>query len=422
VTDSVSPSQAVPQAETVAARPAGLGRDFTQLLSATLISTLGDGALVAALPLFAQSLTTNPVQISGVATAATLPWLLLSVIGGAIADRFDRRRLMMGAQCVQAALVGAVALIATLHLTQLWMLYVLAFGLGAAAIIFQNSSQAAVPALVHRDGLDSANGRLGAAMQVSQSFAGPPLGAALFAFAIPAPFWLNTATFVLSVLLLSRIRAKTRPERQGPRTALFTDVKEGLKWLGSHRLPLSLTLIAGAGNFCEQMALGTLVLFAHSILHLGNRGYGVLLAAMAIGGVLGSLVAPRLVQRFGGLRIAVFTQIVGPLVWLAIGLVGRTAVTVVVLFTFFSIVLSLWNVVASSTRQRVVPGELLGRVTGAGRMAAYGALPLGSLAGGFLARSYGLIAPWIVGSLLNMLVVAFAVPVLLRSWDQSRQP
>jgi hypothetical protein len=77
----------------------------------------------------------------------------------------------------------------------------------------------------------------------------------------------------------------------------------------------------------------------------------------------------------------------------------------------------MWNVVSYSTRQRVVPSELLGRVSGAGRMASYGGLPLGALAGGFLAHSYGLVAPWLVGAALNAVVVAVAVPMLIRNWE-----
>jgi predicted MFS family arabinose efflux permease len=199
--------------------------------------------------------------------------------------------------------------------------------------------------------------------------------------------------------------------------ALLRDVVDGLKWLGRHRLPLTLTLIAGAGNFCEAMALSTLVLFAHDVLHVGDRGYGVLLAAMAIGGILGSLVSSWVVKRFGGLRVAIVVQIVGPPVWFAIGLFGRTAVVVVALFTVFSIALAMWNVVSYSTRQRVVPSELLGRVSGAGRMAAYGGLPLGAVVGGLIAHNYGLVAPWLVGAALNTVVVAVAVPVLIRHWD-----
>ncbi|MGW4211241.1 MFS transporter [Lentzea sp. NPDC004789] len=399
-------------------RRAGVGRDFSFQISASLFSTLGDGALLAALPLLAKSLTSDARLIAWVSAAATLPWLVLSVLGGAIADRFDRRRLMMGAQVAQALLVGVVAVLATLHLTEIWMLYLLAFGLCCAEILFTNSSQALVPSIVPRDKLETANGRLVATVSVSKEFAGPPLGAALFTFAMPLPFWLNVVTFSLSVLLLSRIRARPAAPVRAERSSLLGDVVDGLRWLGKHRLPLTLTVVAGAGNFCETMALSTLVLFAHDVLHVGDRGYGVLLAAMAIGGIIGSLVAGRVVDRFGGLRVAVAVQIVGPLVWLSIGLFGRDAITVVVLFSVFSVALAMWNVVSYSTRQRVVPGELLGRVSGAGRMASYGGLPLGALAGGFLAQQYGLIAPWIVGALLNMVVVAFAVPTLIRHWER----
>jgi MFS family permease len=379
--------------------------------------------LLAALPLLARSLSTDPRLVSWVATAANLPWLLLSLIGGAIADRFDRRRLMIGAQAVQAVLVGAVAALAMFHLTQFWMLYLLAFGLGSAEIIFFNSSQAVVPAIVPLRRLETANSRLVATVSVSKEFAGPPLGAALFAFVVPLPFWFDAVTFVVSLVLISRIRLArgpaAGPARSGRAPGLSTlvrDVIDGLKWLGEHRLPLTLTVVAGAGNFCETMALSTLVLFSHSVLKLDDRGYGVLLAAMAIGGILGSIVSDRVVDRFGGLRVAIAVQVVGPIIWLTIGLVGRDPITVVLLFTVFSIALAMWNVVSSSVRQRVVPSELLGRVSGAGRMASYGGLPLGALAGGLIAHSFGLAAPWVIGALLNMAVVAVAIPTLIRHW------
>ena len=180
--------------ETQGAQRSGLGHDFQYLQRASLMSTLGDGVLIAALPLLAKSLSSDPTLISWVATSATLPWLLLSLVGGAIADRFDRRRLMIWAQAIQAVLVGVVAALATLHLTQIWMLYLLAFGLSTAEIIFTNSSQALVPAIVGKEGLEVANGRLIATLSVSKEFVGPPLGAALFVFALPLPFWLDAVT------------------------------------------------------------------------------------------------------------------------------------------------------------------------------------------------------------------------------------
>jgi MFS family permease len=388
---------------------------FHYLWSASLIATLGDGVLLAAMPLMAKSLTVDPQLIAGVATAGTVPWLL-ALVAGVVVDRYDRRQLMTWAQVTQVVLVAAAATIVSTGLTQLWMLYVLAFGIGAAEVMFTAASQAFVPTVVGRDRLEAANGRLITTQTVSKQFLGPPIGSALFVFAIPLPFWLNVVTFAVSVFLISRIRKVGPPERTGARRSMGAEIAEGLRWLVRHRLPRVLTLSAGAGNFCEWMALSVLVLFSSKVLNLGDQGFGVLLGAMAVGGVIGGLLSGRIVERFGARQVAIGAQIVCPVAWLAIGLVGRDPVTVVLLFTAFSIAISLWSVVALSARQRLIPDELLGRVTSASRMLTFGAIPLGALAGGFIADQYGLIAPWIFGGVLSLLVTILTLPAMLR-WD-----
>jgi MFS family permease len=404
---------------TSVATPPGakLSGQFRYLWSASLISTLGDGALLAAIPLMAKSLTVDPQLIAGVATVGSAPWLL-ALFGGVVVDRYDRRMLMTWAQVTQAVLVGAAAAIVSLGLTRLWMLYVLAFGIGAAEVLFSAASQAFVPSLVGRDRLEEANGRIITTQQVSQQFAGPPLGSALFAFAMPLPFWLNAVTFTVSVVLIARIRRVGPPPGAGAERAMFAEIGEGLRWLGRHRLPRILTLSSGAGNFCEYMALSVLVLFSSQVLHLSDRGYGVLLGAMAIGGIVGSLFSVRVIALFGARQVAIGAQVVCSLAWLAIAAVGRDPVTVVALFTAFSIAVSLWSVVALSARQRLIPDELLGRVSSASRMLSFGAMPLGALAGGFIAKEFGLIAPWVVGGVLSLAVTLLTMPAMLR-WDES---
>src|SRR5690606_12596436 len=271
--------------------------------------------------------------------------------------------------------------------------------------------------LVGRDRLEQANGRIITTHQVSKQFAGPPLGAALFAFAMPLPFWLNAATFAVSVVLISRIRPVGPPARTRARRALLPEIGEGLRWLMRNRLPRVLTLSAGAANFCEYMALSVMVLFAADVLHLDDRGFGVLLATMAIGGVIGGVFSGRIVARFGARQVAIAAQFVCPLAWLAIGTVGRDPVTVVVLFAAFSMAISLWSVVALSVRQRLIPDALLGRVTSASRMFSYGAMPLGALAGGFVAKHFGLVAPWVLGGALSLCVTLLALPAMLR-WEE----
>jgi predicted MFS family arabinose efflux permease len=402
----------------VAAPPrAKLSGQFRYLWSASLISTLGDGALLAAIPLMAKSLTVDPQLIAGVATVGSAPWLL-ALFGGVVVDRYDRRLLMTWAQVTQAILVGAAAAIVSLGLTRLWMLYVLAFGIGAAEVLFSAASQAFVPSLVGRDRLEEANGRIITTQQVSQQFAGPPLGSALFAFAMPLPFWLNAVTFAVSVVLIARIRRVGPPPGAGAKRAMFTEIGEGLRWLSRHRLPRILTLSSGAGNFCEYMALSVLVLFSSQVLHLSDRGYGVLLGAMAVGGIVGSLFSVRVIAWFGARQVAIGAQVVCSLAWLAIAAVGRDPVTVVALFTAFSIAVSLWSVVALSARQRLIPDELLGRVSSASRMLSFGAMPLGALAGGYIAKEFGLIAPWVVGGVLSLAVTLLTMPAMLR-WDES---
>jgi MFS family permease len=389
---------------------------FHNLWAANLISTLGDGMLLAVIPLMAKSLTADPQLIAGVATAGSAPWLL-ALLGGVVVDRYDRRLLMTWAQIIQALVVAVMAVVITLGLGQLWMLYLLAFAIGAAEVLFTAASQAFVPTLVGREHLEAANGRLIATQQVSKQFLGPPLGAALFAFAMPFPFWVNVATFSLSVLLISRIRRVGRPVRGGAPRSIPSEIGEGLRWLVRNRLPRVLTLSAGAGNFCEYMALSVLVLFASDVLGMSDSGFGLLLGAMAVGGVIGGLLSARIVAWFGGRLVAIGAMTVCPLAWLAIGLWARNPVTLVALFTVFSIAISLWSVVALSVRQRLIPDELLGRVTSASRMLTFGAMPLGALAGGFVARQFGLIAPWIVGGLLSVAVTVLALPALVR-WDE----
>jgi predicted MFS family arabinose efflux permease len=139
---------------------------------------------------------------------------------------------------------------------------------------------------------------------------------------------------------------------------------------------------------------------------------------MAVGGVIGSLLSARVIAWFGARQVAIGAQAVCPVAWLAIGFVGRNPVTLVALFTVFSIAISLWSVVALSARQRLIPDALLGRVTSASRMLTFGAMPLGALAGGYVAKEFGLIAPWIVGGVLSLAVTLATLPAMLR-WDES---
>ncbi len=388
-------------------------RDWKLLWGASAISALGDGAFLAALPLLAVTMTTDPRLVAGVTAWGTLPWLLMSLPAGALADRLDPRHSIAVVKTVQAALLVTLAAITLAGAGRIGVLYVVAFALGAAETLVRVSWQKLMPAVVEHSQLEKANGRLNASFFTIREFLAPPLGALMFSFAASLPLWLDAVTFALAAFLAIKIRTQTVTVAKGR-----GGVGEGIRWLARHRLLRTVTMLSGAANLANYMTVSTLVLFAQQRLGLGAVGYGVLIATMAIGGISGSLVSARIVARFGGRRVATITIFTTPAAMLAIAFVAHDLITMAALAFVTSGGAALWNVAVMSQRQRLVPPELMGRVSSAGLMVTFGTQPVGALAGGLIAASpLGITGPWIVAGVIRLTAAALSLKAL-RS-DQS---
>jgi MFS family permease len=160
------------------------------------------------------------------------------------------------------------------------------------------------------------------------------------------------------------------------------------------------------------MGQAVLVLLATQTLHVSARGYGLLLAASAVGSVVGGLLNPILTRRMGMLPALVLPALIDAAAFVGIGLAPGPVVVAALLATQ-GFAVTMWNVVTVSLRQQVVPGHLLGRVNSVYRMLGWGLMPLGALAGGFVAHTAGLRAPYIAAGLLCGLSVLVAFPLLL---------
>ena len=201
--------------QTATRTPARLGRDYWRLWWANAISSTGDGAFVAALPLLAVTITRDPRLVSVVTAATFLPWLLLSLPAGVVVDRYDRATLMWRAQAVQAAVVAAIAVLIVFHEADIEVLAAGGLLLGSAEVIFSNAAQSILPALVPPELLPKANGSQQVSLTVGESFLGPPVGSLLFAAAAALPFGLDAASFAGSAALLAAL-PKTRQPREHP--------------------------------------------------------------------------------------------------------------------------------------------------------------------------------------------------------------
>jgi MFS family permease len=403
----------VPAAGGGTLRRGGLGPEFRKLWTANAISNLGDGVTFVAGPLLAASLTRDPLLVAGLAFAQRLPWLLFSLVSGALVDRLDRRRLMATVDVARCLLLGLLGVAVLLDAATIPLLYAVFFAVGVAETLFDNASVSILPSVVARERLPKANGRLLGARVVAEDLAGPPLGGVLFAAAAAVPFLLDAGTFAAAAVLVAAMRGRFRVERpeEAPPTTLRSEIAEGVRWLWRNRLLRILALAIGLMNVTLMATASILVLYAKERLGLGPAGYGLLFSSMAVGGIAASLVVERIVGWLGpattmrvGLLIEASTHLV-----LALARSPLVVGAILALFGFHAIT---WNVTSISLRQELVPERLLGRVNSAYAVFSSGGTALGAVVGGLLARRFGLTAPFWCSFVAMTLLVLVAWRVL----------
>lgn len=395
-----------------------LPRAYWRQFAASTISNLGDGVNAAAMPLLAISLTDDTRLIAGVAFATTLPWLLLTLPAGVWIDRWERRRVMVSANIVRAAVYATIAISIAAGTLRIWHLLALLVVVGCCEVFFDMSAQAFLPSIVDDAQLTRANGLLYAAEVVCNSFIGLPVGAWLFVAAAGVPFGVNGVSFALAAVLIASITVSHRPAaHQSPGSdtraavSFLAQLREGLAWLFAHRTLRTLAILLGVTNMCLTMGESIFVKFAFRYLDIGPRGYGLLLAAMSAGAIVGGLAGDR-IARWLGAGVSVF---VAYAIFAAADAV-RAGFPNVVVVTATSIVVALagtvWNVVTVSYRQRIIPTELFGRVNSAYRFIGTGSIAIGALVGGQVAHHVGLRAPFFLASIVTAIALPWAAIVM----------
>ncbi len=389
----------------------GLGANYWKLWTASTASNLGDGVTLVAAPLLAATLTRDPFLVASLTLAHRLPWTLFALVAGALVDRLDRRRVMWAVDAARTAVIGLLGVVVYLGWANLPMLYAAFFVLGTLETFFDNASQAILPAVVRREQLERANGRLFGAQIVTNEFAGPPLGGFLFAAAAAVPFLLNAGTFAAAAALVLAMRGSFRPRQKAvaPATSLAAEIGEGLRWLWSRPLLRTLAIMLGVMNATYAAVQAIFVLFALEILGLGEVGYGVLLTAGAAGGLLGSFVAEQITVWLGHGRALLAVVLVSAAALAGIALTTNPFV-VGAMFLVSGVSAVVWNVITVSLRQSVIPERLFGRVNSTYRLLGWGGMSLGALLGGLLAGALSLTAPMWFGAAVLVAMYLIVLP------------
>jgi MFS family permease len=440
VTDNVSTSARV------GLDPKRLGPNYFKLFWASTVSNLGDGIGIIAYPWLASAITRDPLLISLVVVVQRLPWLLFSLPAGVITDRHDRRRLMVTANTIRAIVTVGIATIvmarqdalpspdvvsdaATVITTDaaLYLLILLStLMLGIAEVLYDNAAQTFLPAIVHADNLEKANGRMWSAELVANTFAGPPLAALLIAVSFALPFYADAATFAASAVLIAFIRPPSRTPSGVARAATTlattswrTELAEGFRWLWGHDLLRALAVTLGLLNLIGTLSTATFVLYGQEVLDTSPTEFAILGTGGAVGGIIGGWTASSVARRIGAGPSLALTLVGGGILSIAIGLMSWWP-AVWLLLAAFLFVGTLWNVITVSFRQSVIPDHLLGRVNSVYRFFAWGMMPIGAVMGGvivvtvdqFASREVALRMPWLIAGVMSLMLFVVAGPRL----------
>lgn len=396
-----------------------------RFIAASGMTNLADGVAVVAWGWIASLLTRDALLVALVPVALRLPWALFALPAGVVTDRVDRRRLILGMDGVRAlAFLGAaIALGLALPLAPApaqgvsapalyAALVAAAFVVGGAEVFRDNAAQTMLPALVPPERLERANGQLWSAELLTNALIGPVLGAFLIGLWLPLAFGLNALAYGLALLMVAglagRFRA-TRTDRPGWRA----EIGEGLAFLRGLPLLRTLAWTTGFWNLFHQMIVIGVVLHAQENLGLSAEAYGLTLAGGAVGGIAGSLLGERIARALGPVRTMQGMLAASGPCFIAMALAPGPW-TLGLAFAAMEFSGFVWNVVSVSTRQRLIPDALLGRVNSLYRLLAWGMMPLGLVLSGlvvslgetFLPRESALVLPFWGAGLGSLAVTA----------------
>ena len=367
---------------------------YRRLWAARTVSQCGDVAQFTALALLVFRLTGSGLGVSGVVIAEIIPVLLLAPLAGPLVDRLPRVTVMISADLARMVLA---AVLAVWH-GDIALVYGIAFGLSAGAVFFNPAAGSLLPVLVKDGELVAANSGIWSAAVLSQVLVAPLAGLLTAAAGYGWAFAANAASFALSALLLRGLRASEAP-RPVMVATIWAQDREALHLVGHDRLLRALAVAQTLAALSAGATSALLVVLAARRLHTSGGGYGLLLAAIAVGAFTGPILLARLPARIRRPTI-VFTA------FGLRGLVDLVLATVTALPAAFGAVAcygigtSTGNIAFATIIQSHVPDRLRGRVFSAFDLIWQSMRLASLLAGGLLADAAGIRAVYYLGGAL----------------------
>lgn len=364
--------------------PLRRNRDFVLLQLGQGLSTLGSTSTYVAYPLLVLALTHSPAKAGAVGFANVLPYALFALLAGVVADRVDRKRLMIAMDLVRAAAMASIVVTLAAGVLTFWQVAAVAFVEGSAFVFFNLAEVGALRSVVSKRQLPEA-----AAAEQSRyaavTLAGPSLGGALFGLGRSFPFLGDAISYAGSIFTLLWMRTPFQETRDRDAAPLRTQVREGVAWLWANAYLRTTALIFAVGNFAFSGIYLVFVVLAKRD-GFSPAAIGALIAVFGGVSLVGSVAAPRLARLLSMRSIMVGNEWLSAAILLCAIAPGPYVLLACTLpIAFFSPSL---NSVVVGYRTAITPDHLLGRVSSVARNLAQLAAPLGPLTAGLLLGSF----------------------------------
>jgi MFS family permease len=394
-------------------------RDFRVQWLGACSSSIGTWMQIVAQNWLVVSLTNSTFYLGLDAFLQQLPIILLSLIGGVFADRYDRRRTLLASQYIQMATSGVLAILMYFHVVQIWHILALSFTTGIAQAFGGPAYQSLIPSLVDKKDLPNAVALNSIQFNVARVLGPTLFGVSLALFrgwgydepqAMNACFLLNSLSFLVVINTLMMLRVKHIPPATSGK--MREELQGGLTYVRNHSSLVALIVLAAATTFLGFALLTFLPIFAEKVFHEGAATYSHLMAFSGAGSVLGALIVAWLGKFKKMVRSALIMQAVYGTLIIAFSISRVMWLSDILLFCTGAALMIVFSTVTSLV-QLIAPNEMRGRVMSIYMLAFRGGMPLGSLVSGYLATYLG--APVVIGVNGALLILVAAYFLVIRS-------